>query len=863
MSSFSRPGWLAAALILLTAVIGKPSPRSQATGNGGTIQGTVVDPSGAVLAAAEVTLSNSVTNYSQTVKSGPDGAFRLTNIPPNNYSLTVTAPNFQTFRQDISVRTEVPLQVKAALALAGSAQTVEVTASAETLENVPAAHTDVNQTLLSDLPISNTGQGLSDAITLTSGGVVADSNGFFHPQGDHGETTYVVDNQPISDQQNKTFSTQLPPNAFQSMELVSSSPNAEYGDKTGLIVNAVTRSGLGMIKPTGSFDTYYGSFGTFGEDATFGIGGSKWGNFLLADANRSGRFLDTPEFTPFHDKGNTENFFDRLDYQPGGHDSLHLDAFAARNWFQIPVTYDQLAQDQRQQARTLSLALGYQHTFGAQTLLSINPFVRQDRVNYYPSPDPFDDSPATINQDRHLTNWGTRVDLSYAGGIHNLKIGTQLMQTRLAENFGLGITDATFNAVCLNSAGMPVGLPSVTNPAGCAAFGDVPNPGLSPGLVAFDLTRRGTLFHFHGRANINQQAVYVQDQITLKNFTLNPGVRFDNYDGLSSDKLIEPRIGFSYLFKKTGTVVRGSYDRTMETPYNENLVLSSTTGSGGLATNVFGAFGSQPLRPGHRNEYDTGLQQAVKKYIQIDADYFWKYTKNAFDFDTLFNTPIAFPIEWRQSKLDGVSARISTSNLHGFQAYTTVGHTRARFFGPENGGLIFNSPLNAGVFRIDHDQLFQETTYLRYQYKKDGPWATFTWRFDSGEVAGAVTDLADALALTPDGQAAIGFFCGNQFATVIHGITSCAGNYGATRLTIPAPGTYNADHNPPRVAPRNIFDAAIGTDNLFRKEKLKTTLKLSALNITNEAALYNFLSTFSGTHWVMPRTYEVTLGWVY
>jgi hypothetical protein len=731
------------------------------------------------------------------------------------------------------------------------------------IENVPAAHTDVSQNLLANLPIASTGQGLSDAITLTSGGVVADSNGFFHPQGDHGETTYVVDGQPISDQQNKTFSTQLPSNAFQSLELVSSSPNAEYGDKTSLIVNAVTRSGLGQ-KTTASFDAYYGSFGTLGEDATFSTGGSKWGNFFLADTSRTGRFLDSPEFTPFHDKGNTENIFDRIDYQPGSRDSLHVDLFGARNWFQIPNTYDQLQQDQRQQAKTMSFALGYQHTFSPQMLLSINPFFRQDRVNYYPSADPFDDSPATIAQDRHLTNWGTRADFSYANGTHNLKIGTALMQYRLIENFNFGLTDPAFNPVCLTPDGTPVTTPTLTNPNACAGLGYITNPNLSPGLIPYDLTRGGTLFRFHGSANINEEAVYAQDQITIKNLTLNPGLRFDHYDGISTDSLVEPRFGFSYLFKRTGTVIRGSYDRTMETPYNENLVLSSTTGAGGLASNVFGAFGGQPLRPGHRNQFNTGLQQGLNRYLRVEADYFWKFTNNAFDFDTLFNTPIAFPIEWRKSKIDGVSARISTSNLHGFQAYTTIGHTRARFFGPENGGLIFNSPLNAGVFRIDHDQEFQQTTYLRYQYKKNGPWVMFTWRFDSGEVAGSVTSLEDALALTADQQSAIGFHCGDQFARLGHPITSCSGAYGATRIVIPAQGTYDPDHNPPRIASRNLFDAGIGTDNLFHKEKgVKTSLKFTAMNLTNQAALYNFLSTFSGTHWVTPRSYQVTLGWVY
>jgi Carboxypeptidase regulatory-like domain len=835
---------------------------TQATGTGGTIQGTVTDPSGVVVGGASVKLSNGVTNYTQEVKTGTNGTYRLLNIPPNQYQLEISMPGFQAYRQAVSLHTQVPVQADAALVLAGSTEIVNVDASADTIENVPSAHVDVGENLLASLPMASTGQGLSDAITLTSGGVVADSNGLFHPQGDHGETSYIVDGQSISDQQSKGFSTQIPPNAFQSLELLSTSPDAQYGGKTSLIVNTVTRSGLGQPL-SASFDTYYGSFGTLGEDATFGIGGVKWGNFLVVDSSRSGRFLDSPEFMPLHDIGNNLDIFDRIDYQPTGRDALHFNIFLARNWFQIPDTDDQIQQDQRQQTRTYNFALGYQHTFSPSTLLTVNPFIRQDRIGYYPSADPLDDQPATISQDRHLTNWGTRADISYANKVHNIKIGTELMQTRLAENFGLGITDSAFNAVCLNAGGVPAGSLSIINPAGCAANGLVANPNVSIGLIPYDLTRGGSLFTFHGRGNINQEAVYAQDQIAWKGLTFTGGLRFDNYAGISSDNLLQPRLGLSYLVKRTGTVLRGSYTRAFETPYNENLLLSSTTGSGGLASNVFGAVGSQALRPGHRNQYSTGLEQAVKKYLQIDASYFWKITKNAFDFDTLFNTSIAFPIGWRESKIDGVSVRVSTSNLHGFQAYTTMGHTRARFFGPEVGGLIFNSALDSSVFRIDHDQAFQETSYLRYQHGKDGVWALFTWRFDSGEVAGAVTDLADALALTGDEQATIGFHCGSQFATVSQPITACSGTYGATRLSIPAAGTFNADHNPPRIAPRNIFDVGVGTDNLFHKEKLKTTLKLTAMNVTNEAALYNFLSTFSGTHWVTPRSYQVSLGWVY
>src|SRR5579863_1527165 len=825
--------FLALAAVLVCALAGRAS--AQSIGGSGTIQGTVTDPTGATVPQATVTITNRVTNYSQTVTTGEDGAFQLTNIPPNPYHLEVMATGFEVHHEDTEIRGTVPVSLKIQLALGGGKTIVTVEAG-ELVENVPYAHNDVSTESLDKLPLSTPGGGMSDAIMLSSGAVTADSNGFFHPLGDHAQTSFSIDGQPISDQQSKNFSTQIPLDAIQSMELITGAPPAEYGDKTSLVVNATTKSGLGQ-KPTGSLLGEWGSFGTYSEEGTLALGGAKWGNFIAFNALRSGRFLDTPEFMPLHDIGNNGTLFDRFDFQPTGKDAVHLNLFGARNWFQIPDTYDQdtsnqTMQDQRQRVVTYNVAPGYQHTFSSNMVLTIDPFDRMDQVNYYPSANPFNDTPATISQARTLTNWGVKSDLSYVHGRHNIKVGTQLMQTRLHEQFSLGITDPNFPA--------------------------------PPGLAPYDLANGGSLFKFNGSANINQYAFYIQDSIKFGNLSVNAGLRVDQYDGLSKATGVDPRLGLSYLIKPTGTVLRVAYSHTLETPYNENLILSSNTGQGGLATNIFGAFAGQPLTAGTRNQYNAGLEQSIGRWIVVDGDYFWKYTHNAFDFDTLFNTPISFPIEWRKSKLDGVGARISSIDIHGFQWYTTLGHTRARFFGPESGGLIFNSPLDTGVFRIDHDQAFEETTNLRYQFKKKGPWVSFTWRYDSGMVAGAVGTLSYILALTADEQAAIGFFCGGQVAALNHPITSCTGsNYGAARVVIPAPGTENDDHNPARIAPRNLLDAGIGDDNLFHKEHYRTTLKFTVSNITNKEALYNFLSTFSGTHFVEPRSYQVAMGFVF
>ncbi len=87
-----------------------------------------------------------------------------------------------------------------------------------------------------------------------------------------------------------------------------------------------------------------------------------------------------------------------------------------------------------------SIAPGYQHTFNAHTLLTVNPFVRRDQLNYYPSRDPFDDTPVTASQNRILMNYGVKADLAFTHGHHDIKVGTQIQQTRLLENFQFAIT---------------------------------------------------------------------------------------------------------------------------------------------------------------------------------------------------------------------------------------------------------------------------------------------------------------------------------------------------------------------------------------------------------------------------------------
>jgi len=380
------------------------------------------------------------------------------------------------------------------------------------------------------------------------------------------------------------------------------------------------------------------------------------------------------------------------------------------------------------------------------------------------------------------------------------------------------------------------------------------------------------LFPFLGHTDVKQLALFAQDTITKGSWSLNLGVRTDFYNGLTTHKEAEPRLGIAYNVKKTNTVLRASYARVLETPFNENLVLANNGCNSLVLSSLLGCTASgqvTPFSPGWRNEFHVGLQQAFGKYLVFSGEYIWKYTHNAYDFSVLGSTPITFPIEWHNSKIPGFAGRVSMPNFHGFSALMVFSSVAARFFTPQIGGAGAVPSGTVGTaftpFRIDHDEKFNQTTHFQYQPWQRGPWLGFNWRYDSGLVAGQVpvadaSGTVDLSGLTGDQQLQAGLFCGTARPTLTTPLGTCTSGYGSTLISLPAPGKENDDTNPPRIAPRNLFDVAVGDDNLFHGERYKWSLSLTAINVTNKVALYNFLSTFSGTHYVTPRALTVELG---
>lgn len=693
-----------ALVLLLIAAIQASNPALVYGQSVGTVQGTVTDPTGAVIPGARVTLTSAISGYNQSTTTDNSGQYKFVHVPFAAFTVHAEAKGFSHGDQTGELRTNVPIIVNITLPLATTQQEVVVTEQAPLLETSSSAtHRDLDYQQLGKLPVTQASRGM-EAVVQSVPGIVQDDNGRMHARGSESQVQYVIDGVPVTDQASAVFSTSLDSSNLRSAEIITGNVPAEYGGKLGAVVNVNTKSGLEMPW-NGSIALGGGSFSTGEVGVELGGHTRKFGIFLSADGSQTQRYLDPPEIANFHNSGGNARLFTKLDFTASPHDTFRATLSVNGSDLQVPNRLEQalLGQRQRQELRDDSQAIGWNHLFGDNT--SVLDVIAYRRSSAGRLLDPaITGFPFWAQQVRRQRTEGFRGSFSKEWKWNSFKTGLQFQNEPLREDFVVAATD-------------PAILGDPSNPASVFT---VANP-----------------FRFRGRVDGKEFAYFLQDRIRLYDrFTIDLGMRYDHYDIVVEDDFVSPRIGLAYFIKRWGTVLRASYNRLFQTPPNENLLLSSSP-EGAVFSQLGLTSPSRAVPPEKQNFYEFGAQQQIGKYMRLDVSHYVKNVRNFSDKDQFLDTGVIFPIAIARGDIRGTEVRLDLAQLRGWTAFLSYANSKAIGTTPLVGGLFLGEStsdlLEPGIqFLADHDTRNAGQFGVTYSHQPSGVWITFTGRHDSG-----------------------------------------------------------------------------------------------------------------------------------
>ncbi len=787
-------------LCLFTAAwlaLGAPG-RAQA--NAGTIRGKVTDPSGGVIQGTTLRLGNPFNDYAQTAVTGADGTYQLIDVPFNSYTLAVEAAGFESFTREIVVRSNLALQVDVQLKVASVRQQVSVLAGGQLIDaekTAPSVVIDSNRVLT--FPAAQASRG-TEGIIATAPGWTLDANGRLHARGIEYQVQYSIDGIAITDTLAATFAGAPDPRNFRSVEISTASIPAEYGNKLAGIVAVNSRTGL-EIPTSGSVTFAGGSFSSY--ETSFDVGGHsrRFGYFLSAAGGAAGRFLDPPALENFHNHGRAAKTFFRLDSVPNTKDLFRF-TVSVNGWgFGVPNLPGQqeAGQNQRRQTDDNMEAFAWQHNFSANLQGYLAAYQRYNSARLRSN---LLATPVFAEQSRHNASFGGLGSLTAQAKEHTLKAGFELMRFPATESFTFAITDL---------AGLLEKEPDL--PGGAQEF-TPSNP-----------------FLFQAQQTGWEGSAYLQDHFRARrDLTLDVGLRFDSYHFLVGKNSVSPRLGAAYYVSRTRTVLRGSFNRLLETPALENLLLSSSR-----AARIFSPAGTAtggapppaaPVHPSREWQVDVGFEQQVSRSLRLEADFYHRWLTNPPEITNFLETGVIFPATLSRSRSKGVETRLDLAPLRGFSGFVSYTNLHIFGFAPITGGLFLGEAVDslsrAGQpVKIEEDQRNTVVFEARYDLLPRRVWLAFGGRHDSGYTVELDPDVTRQNFV-------------NAFPAVIL-------------------DQVNFDRG--FVRPHTVLHVSAGR-NFKLDEHVSLSAQFNVENLTDRFHLITFESVFSGTALGRPRTYS-------
>ena len=494
--------------IAILAVFAFPS---RAQSNAGTVVGLIKDQNGATIQNATVRLANVIAKYAQVAATNDNGAFRLIDVPYNSYVLTVEATGFEPVTREVTVKSNLVVQVDVQLTVSPVRTTVNVREPSGDLLNADktAASTVIDKDRIRDLTTSQPSRG-TEQLVATAPGWTLDANNRLHARGIEYQVQYSIDGVPVTDNLASTFASSPDPRTFRSMEVSTANVPAEYGDKLAGVIAVNTRSGLEMAK-SGSISYSGGSFNTHELSFDFGGHTKKFGYLVSAAGTTTDRFLDPPALENFHNHGISGKSFFKFDYAPNQNDLFRFNFFLDGQRFDVPNLPDQQAAGQNQQRRTFDnmQSLSWQHTFSPNTVSYLAFFQRYNSAKLQSNRLA---TPVFAEQSRHNSTYGALGSLTFVRGHNTIKTGFELTRFPVIESFTFAITD--LDALLEKE------------------------PDLTAAAQAFTLAHP---FLFNDHRTGTEASAYFQDHINAtSNLTFDLGVRFDSYHFLVKKSFLSP-----------------------------------------------------------------------------------------------------------------------------------------------------------------------------------------------------------------------------------------------------------------------------------------------------------------------------------
>lgn len=785
---------LCGAIVIVIAL----AVHSYAQSNTAIVRGVVTDSSGAAVSAAKVRLTNSITSYLQETQTDNQGAYRLIDVPFNDYKLKVEAAGFDAAAQEVIVRSNLAQRINIQLGVAPVRQEVSISASNELIEPEKTAPTTViDQNRILRFPTSQPSRS-AEGIVATVPGWTQDANGRLHARGIEYQVQYSIDGVPVTDTIADTFAASPDPRNFRSIEVTTANIPAEYGNKLAGIIEVTSRSGLEIPK-AGSVTLSGGSFDTF--ETSFDVGGHtrRFGYFISAAGSTTDRFLDPPAIGNFHNNGRAVKTFAKLDYAPSDNNLLRINFFFNNQRFDVPNLPDQQAegQDQRRRTNDNMESLSWEHIFSPSLVGYVAAYQRYNAAKLRSNAAT---GPVFAEQSRHHSNYGLLGSLTWHKSRHTIKTGVEYTRFPVTESFTLSITDLD---ELLNKQ------PDL--PADVRGF-------VFPNAFFFNEQRTG----YEG-------SFYVQDHINaLRDLTFDLGVRFDGYHFLVDKNYWSPRLGMAYRIDKTNTVLRAAYNRFLQTPALENLLLSSSN-----ETRIFspareeGGVEGAPVQPSREWQVDTGFQQQLGRYLRLDADYYYRRLKNPPEITNFLETGIIFPATLDHSRSKGIETRLDLASVGGLTGFVSYTNLHIYGFSPITGGLFLGEAVDISMrppgsrINIEEDQRNTFVFQAMYDRLPGKFWAAFGGRHDSGF----------SVELEPDANA-------QEFAM----------EFSQKILD-----RVNFDRG--FIKPHAVLDLSIGRD-FHVNEHVLLSGQFNIQNLADQFHLITFESVFSGTAIGRPRNYS-------